>query len=534
MATFNVSKIVSALPNTLVADTMYLVRVGAGYDQYVTNSTGTIVAYRMNTGSGINSTALDGLTGTADTVPYFTGEGTMSLALYTNFGRQLSASADATGTKTLLALENVSNTSDANKPISTAAQTALDLKVDKISGKGLSTNDFTTAQQTVLNTLTAVGNTTMAAAGTMAIGAATTQTITVTGNTAITAFDTALPGVTRTLRGSGTGALRKLTYNATSMILPFGVDFFLPDATAITMVSLGSGNWAAASYVSASPTSFTGGTLTSALNEAPQVTIGSAATVSIGAAAANTVHVNGTTTISSFGTAATAGTRRTVRFLSAMTLVHSSSLILPGAANITTAVNDVAEFTFQANNAWTCNYYARAGFETQAALALKENAITGTNSAQYFRGDKTFADFATNVRASVLTGVVTTNTITAVTATDTILQATGKLQGQITQMGTVVAMPAANMDYAAGSYFTKTITVAQTFTVTNPAPTGTCTSIMLELTNGGLATVTWMSGITWAGGIAPTLSAAGVDVIGLYSFNGGTTWRGALVAKDIR
>jgi hypothetical protein len=46
-----------------------------------------------------------------------------------------------------IGLGNVDNTSDANKPISTATQAALDLKVDKEAGKGLSTNDFTTAEK---------------------------------------------------------------------------------------------------------------------------------------------------------------------------------------------------------------------------------------------------------------------------------------------------------------------------------------------------------------------------------------------------
>ena len=46
-------------------------------------------------------------------------------------------------TKSDVGLGNVDNTSDANKPVSTATQTALDNKVDKVTGKGLSTNDFT-------------------------------------------------------------------------------------------------------------------------------------------------------------------------------------------------------------------------------------------------------------------------------------------------------------------------------------------------------------------------------------------------------
>lgn len=50
-------------------------------------------------------------------------------------------------TKAQVGLGNVDNTSDLNKPISTATQTALDKKVDKVSGKALSTNDYTTAEK---------------------------------------------------------------------------------------------------------------------------------------------------------------------------------------------------------------------------------------------------------------------------------------------------------------------------------------------------------------------------------------------------
>lgn len=46
-------------------------------------------------------------------------------------------------TKTQIGLGNVDNTSDKDKPISDAAQNMFDTKVDKIVGKGLSTNDFT-------------------------------------------------------------------------------------------------------------------------------------------------------------------------------------------------------------------------------------------------------------------------------------------------------------------------------------------------------------------------------------------------------
>lgn len=45
--------------------------------------------------------------------------------------------------KAQVGLGNVDNTSDENKPISNATQNALDSKVDKVTGKSLSSNDFT-------------------------------------------------------------------------------------------------------------------------------------------------------------------------------------------------------------------------------------------------------------------------------------------------------------------------------------------------------------------------------------------------------
>ena len=55
-----------------------------------------------------------------------------------------------TGLKSALVLDNVNNTSDLNKPISTPTQTALDLKVDKLIGKMLSSNDYTDNEKTKL------------------------------------------------------------------------------------------------------------------------------------------------------------------------------------------------------------------------------------------------------------------------------------------------------------------------------------------------------------------------------------------------
>lgn len=102
-----------------------------------------------------------------------------------------------------------------------------------------------------------------------------------------------------------------------------------------------------------------GDTLSGALNNAPQVTLASASTVAIGAAASNSVIVTGTTTITAFDSIA-AGALRIVKFSGALTLTYNTtSLILPGSANITTSAGDVAIFESQGSGNWTCVSYTR-------------------------------------------------------------------------------------------------------------------------------------------------------------------------------
>ena len=91
---------------------------------------------------------------------------------------------------------------------------------------------------------------------------------------------------------------------------------------------------------------------------------------------------------------------------------------------------------------------------------------------------------------------------------------------------TKVAMGANDIDLSAGNYFTKTISGATTLTVSNVASSGSVSAFVLELTNGGSATVTWFSGVTWAAATPPTLTAAGVDTLAFFTSDGGTTWRG--------
>ncbi|MGQ7957692.1 hypothetical protein ACUTAF_08245 [Pseudomonas sp. SP16.1] len=136
--------------------------------------------------------------------------------------------------------------------------------------------------------------------------------------------------------------------------------------TAGTNVTIDRTNPAAPVISAAGGGEFTGGTLSTALNEAPLTTLASASTTNIGAEAANTINISGTTTITSFGTIASGAVRRLV-FQGALTLTHNAtSLILPTGANITTAAGDSAEFVSLGSGNWRCTDYLRASGEPLA------------------------------------------------------------------------------------------------------------------------------------------------------------------------
>ena len=87
--------------------------------------------------------------------------------------------------------------------------------------------------------------------------------------------------------------------------------------------------------------------------------LASAATVDIGAAATESITISGTTTITSLGTVA--NEYKIVRFLGALTLTYNATtLILPGAANITTAAGDVGHFLSDGSGNWRCVIYTPA------------------------------------------------------------------------------------------------------------------------------------------------------------------------------
>jgi hypothetical protein len=99
-------------------------------------------------------------------------------------------------------------------------------------------------------------------------------------------------------------------------------------------------------------------------------------------------------------------------------------------------------------------------------------------------------------------------------------------------LGNVSGGVTVNMEL--GNYASATAVGALTWTFANPPTGARVGSIILELTNGGAYTQYWPAAVKWPSGSAPSLAAAGVDVLVFITDDGGSNWRGAISMGDSR
>ena len=85
-----------------------------------------------------------------------------------------------------------------------------------------------------------------------------------------------------------------------------------------------------------------------------------------------------------------------------------------------------------------------------------------------------------------------------------------------------------------GSVFIKTITKDTTLSLTTNYNIGETNSFILELTNGGNYTINWWDNIKWNGGVAPELTNDGKDILGFYSYGSPRVTIGAVLSKDAK
>lgn len=104
------------------------------------------------------------------------------------------------------------------------------------------------------------------------------------------------------------------------------------------------------------------------------------------------------------------------------------------------------------------------------------------------------------------------------------------LTGTIAQNGSVrtapVAIAAVDVACGSGNYFTKTVAGNTTFTVSGVPASGTAYGMMLSIVHTS-GTITWFSGVTWPGAVAPTLVTGKTHLFFFTTIDGGAAWRGA-------
>lgn len=106
------------------------------------------------------------------------------------------------------------------------------------------------------------------------------------------------------------------------------------------------------------------------------------------------------------------------------------------------------------------------------------------------------------------------------------------LNGQ--QVTTYTTVAASDIDCSKSNYYYKAVSGNTTFTVSN-VPTSNSGnppvySFTLEIayTSG---TITWFSGVLWAGGSAPVLAATKTSLLMFVTRDGGTTWYGSYLTN---
>lgn len=136
--------------------------------------------------------------------------------------------------------------------------------------------------------------------------------------------------------------------------------------------------------------------LRSLLIGSPQGTIASATTTDLSTVTNDYIQVTGTTAITAFGTPRT-GIRKILEFAGALTLTYNAtSLIIPGAINITTAAGDICEVVHEGSGNWRVLRYVAA-----SGKALISNGTLPNQ--QIFSSSSTFTPVTTSV-VVILTG----------------------------------------------------------------------------------------------------------------------------------
>tara|TARA_B110000503_G_scaffold61115_1_gene97000 strand:- start:1121 stop:2170 length:1050 start_codon:yes stop_codon:yes gene_type:complete len=194
--------------------------------------------------------------------------------------------------------------------------------------------------------------------------------------------------------------------------------------------------------------------------------------------------------------------------------------------------------------------------EARAVLNVEDGATADQTDAEIRAAvaaatDSNVYDDAAVTKLGGIEALADVTDATNVAAAGALLTSGGTMSGTLSLADNIVSRPVLEdyaiqgsavgavgatrtFDCAVANYFTATLDQACTFTFSNPPATGDAGGFRLVLTNGGAYAITFPAAVDWDGGTAPTLTAAGVDIMDFTTSDAGTIWYGTVVGLDMK
>lgn len=216
--------------------------------------------------------------------------------------------------------------------------------------------------------------------------------------------------------------------------------------------------------------------------------------------------------------------------LSKSTITAGANItITNGNGSITIDASTSGDVLLASNNAFTGanTFYNNTGQTFGRATSTQDGIILAGRAG----GSSSYRVTLTPTTLSASRTLTLPDVSTTVVGTDATQTLTNKVI--TSERETASSLTGTAIDLTLGNYFYKTISGNTTFTVSNAPASNTAQAFILELTNAGAYTITWFAGLTFPGGVAPTLTASGRDVLAFFTRDGGTTWSGFVVGKNL-